>query len=274
MRQSLFAAAFSAAFFSSTVSANSIGHCSACDQYEAEEVASGMPTTVGISRIGVLDYARYFAWACEVHREPGVSEATAVCVPAPAAAQTAFSMIAESVVRLKSDTISIPFPGGNIFDLSGCQSCVTNWLLDNRYRVASQVDLIDLMAANGLTLAAALGVRAGDVQASYTGQVAVRFELENDDAAQGNRKAYCMGSITSHGIVIDPNQCFDSDGNPIPTMAAPTLQMRYSFNSSTNFVRFTSRLAALGRPVRGAGMVTVGGVIDCTVTECSGREGN
>ena len=274
MRQTLVAAAFSAAFLTSTASANTVGHCSGCEQFQAEEVAAAMPTAVGSTRVAVLDYARQFVWSCDVHREAGVFDATAVCLPAPSDAQAAFDVIAESVRELKTQTVRIPYPSGNIFDLSGCQSCVTNWLLASPHRVQNQMRLIDRLAANGVKLAGRLGVRFAEVEASYAGQVTIRFELENDDAAQNGRKAYCMGSITSSGVVSDPNQCFDSDGNPIPTHANPTLQIRYNFNSSNNFARFTGRLALMGRPVRGAGTVTVGGVIDCGTTECSARDGN
>lgn len=266
------AGAVLATLFATPASAGTVGHCSNCDLHEVEQVAAAMPGMGRVSRVAVLDYVRRFAWACDVHREPGVLEATAICSPGSVPAQAAFATITRGIAQLKTDTISIPYPGGNIFDLSGCQSCVTNWLLANRHAVAARVDLIDLLAAEGLRLAAALGVRGWDVQASYTGQVTLGIELANDDAAQNGRRAHCMATITGNGIVIDPDRCFDSDGNPIPTMATPNLQMRYTFNSNANFVRFAGRLAALGRPVRGAGIVTVGGVIDCTVAECSGRD--
>jgi hypothetical protein len=259
-------------FFAPTLNAQSLAHCSNCDGDSVELVASRAPSGLGVFDVVVLDYTRETVWTCTTRREARTRYADATCTPAPASAQADFAVIAKTVQQLDGDIISIPHPGGNIYDISGCPSCARNWLYTNRHAVARQASLLNLLSANGLKLAGNLGIKFADLQMSYEGQARVLVEMSNDRGATDQGKAYCIAAITNTEIVIDVNQCFDGDGNPIPTLQNNALQMRYTFSNGVNYGGFVGRLSAIGYPVHGAGVVTVGGVIDCRAKECEGRE--
>lgn len=119
----------------------------------------------------------------------------------------------------------------------------------------------------------AINVSPASISATYGGQIRVKVVLD-DDASGGREKAHCIGVLTDTGLVIDADQCFDSDGNPIPTLCNPGLQDAYVFSSVVNQQGMANRIRALGRPVRHGGTVTVGqlGRIDCNRRGCESKE--
>jgi hypothetical protein len=253
------------------VSDGRVDTCNQCtlQQVEAKAIQRYVPSMV---EVHVLDYAHELVWTCEVVREREFNANVASCGLAPPAAQQVFKEVAGLVRQLNSE-VSIPYPGGNIYDIAGCPACARGWLLDNRYRLANQLSVVDLLAARGLALAASLNVWRGAVSASYEGQIRVKVILEND-ASGGREKAYCIGTLTNTELVVDTNRCVDSDGNPIPTLANPLPQDSYVFLSTVNQQNMINRLRSTGRVVRSGGTVTVGqpGRIDCNSNDCESKE--
>ncbi|WP_156890144.1 hypothetical protein [Silanimonas lenta] len=245
--------------------------CDGCALWQVEARAARYPVSA-LSKVHVLDYHNAVVWSCDVVREKELGTNLASCGPASSEAQQAFREIVDIVRELKAE-VSIPYPGGNIHDIAGCPACARQWLLDNRYRLANQLSLLDLLVARGLTLSVAINVSVASISATYGGQIRVKVVLDND-ASGGREKAHCIGVLTDTGLVIDADQCFDSDGNPIPTLGNPGLQDAYVFLSAVNQQSMVNRIRALGRPVRHGGTVTVGqlGRIDCNSHGCESKE--
>lgn len=248
--------------------------CDGCALWQVEARAARHPTgSLPGVKVHLLDYRNAVVWSCDVVREKELATNVASCGPASSEAQQAFREIVDIVRELKVAEVSIPYPGGNIYEIAGCPACARQWVLDNRHRLANRLSLLDLLVARGLTLSIALNVRAASVSATYDGQTHVKVYLDND-ASGGQEKAYCIGKLTDVGFVVDTDQCFDSDGNPIPTVSNPRFQDVYLFNSIVNQRSMISRLQSLGRPVRGGGTVIVGqpGRVECGSRDCVSRE--
>lgn len=253
-----------------TVADNRVDTCNQCSlqQVEAKATQRNVATMVGVY---VLDYALERVWLCEVVREPELGGNVAACGLADAGKQAEFKEIT-SLIRQLNTIVEIPYPGGDIYSISGCPACARGWLLDNRHALANQLSLIDQLAAKGIRFGASLQVRAGTIDVSVEGQVRVKVKLSNDSSG-GREKGYCIGALTNTELVIDTDQCTDSDGNPIPTLANLTIR-RYVFTSTSNHLNMINRLRATGRTVHLGGIATVGELkeIDCNAKDCESKE--
>lgn len=245
--------------------ATSLDTCNGCTALQVEARAEQRHAWT-MERVFVLDYLQRTAWQCDVYYEQEFNANIAACGPAAQEVQQTFFEMTDSIISLNGE-VEIPYDGGSIYDISGCPACARGWLLDNQGALVNQLSLIDLLSAAGLRFAGQIGVSVGSVSASYEGQVRVKVTLENDSSG-GREKGYCIGYLTGTELMIDVNQCVDSDGNPIPTLQNTNVQNRYAFTSTFNHSSMVNRLRAVGRTIY-TGTVTTGPLeIECTGDEC------
>lgn len=249
---------------------NSADTCNGCSVQQVESVAENR-TVLRTKTVFVFDYWNSVAWECSVYHEREFNENFASCGHASSAVQGMFDDVVGYVTYLNNE-VSLPYGSGDIYEISGCPACARGWLLDNQHSLQNQLDAIDLLAAAGYRLAGTINVWVGSVTASYEGQVRVKIVLANDSSA-GREKGYCLGYLTGSELVVNVNQCVDSDGNPIPTLEAPNVQRHYVFTSLHNHRSMINALRAIGRPVMYVGTVTVGPLkMDCTGEGCKTPE--
>lgn len=249
-----------------------LDECNGCSQTQVTARAEQRYVR-DYKEVVILDYINSAAWQCEVYYEPEFMSNFASCQPASSAVQHEFNEVVGWVTSLNASEVEIPYPGGNIYDISGCPACARGWLLDNQHALSNQLSIIDMLKAAGVNLAGRIGVVVASVEASYEGHVRVKINLSNDSSG-GRESAYCIGYLTGTELAIDVNKCVDSDGNPIPTLENPSIQTGYLFTSSINHGAMINRLRGIGRRVVFTGTVTVGSPakIDCNSTECESKE--
>jgi hypothetical protein len=249
-----------------------LDECNGCSQ--AQVVTRAEQRYVrDFKNVVILDYVNSAAWQCEVYYEREFMSNFASCQPASSAVQHDFNDVVGWVVSLNASEVEIPYPGGNIHDISGCPACARGWLIDNQHALSNQMNIIDMLAAAGVRLAGRIGVGVASVEASYEGHARVKIKLSNDSSG-GREAAYCVGYLSGTELAIDVNKCVDSDGNPIPTLENPSVQTGYLFTSPINHGAMINRLRGIGRRVVLTGTVTVGSPakIDCNSTECESKE--
>lgn len=280
MERSIFAKSFWLMVFSlgaiypGALWASEVGldECNGCTQTQVMSKAEQRYVR-DYKQVFILDYVNSAAWQCDVYYEREFMSNFASCAPASSAVQYDFNEVVGSVVSLNASEVEIPYPGGNIYDISGCPACARSWLLDNQHALANQSSIIDMLAAAGVRLAGRIGVGVASVEASYEGHVRVKIKLSNDSSG-GRESAFCIGYLTGTELAIDVNQCVDSDGNPIPTLENPAVQMGYLFTSPINHGAMINRLRGIGRRVIFTGTATVGSPakVECNASECESKE--
>ncbi|MGY6517539.1 MAG: hypothetical protein ACXIUZ_02385 [Lysobacteraceae bacterium] len=260
-------------FFVVGLAQGSVMVCNGCTAEQASQRASqvSVPSS-GPAEVYVADYHNVSLWRCEVwwEREIFPPGKVAFCGPASPSLQAEFEDLAIAI-SAANKSIEIDYPGGNIYEISGCPACARSWLLDNQGALASKLSLVDIARARGWALGGRMGGRGADMEATVAGQVRIKLVLRND-ASGAPEKGFCFADVTSNGVQVDVDSCVDGDGNPIPTLNNPNIQVTYAFNSPINHGQMVIRLRAVGRTVRGSGTVTVSPLISCTSQECEADE--
>lgn len=155
----------------------------------------------------------------------------------------------------------------NVYNISGCQGCAAQWVYENRHRIANQLPFVDAVAVSFGKLRVEVGADPVKASLEFPSEYRYRVVMTTDDGGGSAGGAYCMGALTPVGFFVDPNQCFDGDGNKIPTSRS-TVPGVYRFTTNTNLQRFvnlgsgTGWFLVFGR---------VGDFIRCQDSTCNGQ---
>lgn len=115
--------------------------------------------------IFVMDWRAGILNKYEVIREPGIAP---YVIPSAASAAernefTAFAGAYRDVAALSREVFIGSDEFDSIYDISRCPACAQRWLTAHQYRLANQLDLMDILITKGRRIGSALGI-GGKVQ--------------------------------------------------------------------------------------------------------------